>query len=65
METFVIRIYRRYTKDAERLDGLLEAVEGSATQAFHGRDELWRLLLSGARTQPENHNPSGDPGVSG
>jgi hypothetical protein len=63
METYVIRIYRRHATDPERLDGLLEAVEGEASQAFHGRDELWSLLLS--PTGSEADHRAGDASGAG
>lgn len=46
MESYVVRIYRRDPDDSQRLDGMLEAVESEARHAFHGRDELWALLVS-------------------
>ena len=41
-----MRIYRRDVKDPRKLVGVVELVERNGKQAFHGAEELLRILVS-------------------
>jgi hypothetical protein len=45
LESFIIRVYRIDTKDAERVTGILESIDGSGEpEPFVGLDELGLAL---------------------
>jgi hypothetical protein len=46
MESYVIRIYRRYESEPEKVVGLVEHPENGAVERFSGVAELLNILLS-------------------
>ena len=50
MESYVIRIYRRYETEPERVVGLVEHPENGAVERFSGMAELINILLSPPQT---------------
>ncbi len=50
MESYVIRIYRRYESEPERVVGLVEHPENGAVQRFSDVAELVNILLSTPQT---------------
>jgi len=76
MESYVIRIYRRYESEPERVVGLVEHPENGAVERFSGVAELINILLSpsqtvtaSASTTIKKHNgkhqsASGNPAVN-
>ncbi len=44
MESYVVRIYRRFIDGSKRLLGVVEKVDGKGEQAFRSREELWEIL---------------------
>jgi hypothetical protein len=46
MESYVIRIYRRYESEPDRVVGLVEHPENGAVERFSGVAELVSILLS-------------------
>jgi len=50
MESYVIRIYRRYESEPERVVGLVEHPENGAVERFSGVAELVNILLSTPQT---------------
>ena len=74
MESYVIRIYRRYETEPERVVGLVEHPENGAVERFSGVAELVNILLSPPQTvtdsatmaikkssgtgQPDSKNPT-------
>ena len=51
MDNYVVRIYRRDTKDPRLLVGVVEEVGVEGSRAFQNLDELWTILLSGKATR--------------
>ncbi|MBI5755932.1 MAG: hypothetical protein HZA12_03315 [Nitrospirae bacterium] len=49
MDNYVVRIYRRDTKNPGLLVGVVEEVGVEGNRAFHNLDELWAILISGNR----------------
>lgn len=50
MESYVIRIYRRYESEPERVVGMVEHPENGAVERFSGVAELVNILLSPPQT---------------
>jgi len=50
MESYVIRIYRRYESEPERVVGLVEHPENGAVERFSGVAELVNILLATPQT---------------
>lgn len=46
MESYVVRIYRRYEAEPDRLIGLVEHPERGTTERFNGLTELLNILLA-------------------
>lgn len=49
MDNYVVRIYRRDTKNPGLLVGVVEEAGVEGKRAFHNLDELWAILRSGNR----------------
>lgn len=47
MDNYVVRIYRRDTKNPGLLVGVVEEVGVEGNRAFHSLDELWAILRTG------------------
>ena len=61
VESYVVRIYRRYEAEPERLVGLVEHPEQGTVERFNGITELLNILLTHTRsaeivTTPENRD---------
>lgn len=48
MESYVVRIYRRYAAEPERIVGLVEHPEQGTVERFNGATDLVRILLEPA-----------------
>lgn len=46
MESYIIRVFQRDPREPARISGLVEMVETGARRAFHGREELWAILMA-------------------
>ncbi|MGE5241097.1 MAG: hypothetical protein ACM3NI_05560 [Bacteroidota bacterium] len=46
VESYVVRIYRRYETEPERLVGLVEHPEQGTVEKFNGIAELLKILLA-------------------
>lgn len=44
MDSYIVRIYRRQTKNPYEIVGVVEDVELEETMAFKSVDELWEIL---------------------
>ena len=49
MQSYVVRIYRRARSPAEQVVGLVERIEAGDQVAFHGFEELVRILAEDDR----------------
>ncbi len=61
VENYIVRIYRRYEAEPERVIGLVEHPEQGTTERFNGITELLNILLAHTQsaeivTKPEERD---------
>jgi hypothetical protein len=59
LESFIVRIYRRESKKAGNLLGIVETMGLNEKLAFTNRDELWDILIRGDQCLQKTDNRRG------
>lgn len=62
MESYVVRIYRRYEAEPERVIGLVEHPEQGTVERFNGIAELLKILLTHTQSAEIVATPEGRDG---
>jgi hypothetical protein len=54
MDSYVVRIYRRYHQPGNKMLGVVIGVNGEEDETFSTADELWSILYKGLGKTDEN-----------